>query len=74
MFQESDLVVLLHDIPEHGLPAGDLGTVVMVHGKGRGYEVEFATLGGETIDVITVRADEIRPVKKREIAHVGEVA
>jgi hypothetical protein len=31
---------------ECGLQAGDVGWVVMVHGGGAGYEVEFVTLAG----------------------------
>jgi hypothetical protein len=44
-----DSVVLLRDLPEHRLKAGDIGTVVLVHDGGAGYEVEFSTLAGETM-------------------------
>ena len=74
MFHESELVVLTRDLPERHLRAGDVGTIVMVHGNGTGYEVEFTTLSGQTIDVVTLRSDEVRPVGRREIAHVREVA
>lgn len=47
MIKELDSVVLTSDIPEYGLASGDIGTVVMVHAKGAGYEVEFATLDGD---------------------------
>jgi hypothetical protein len=40
---------------------------VYVHGEG--YEVEFFTLDGKTLDVITVLASQVRPVSSREIAH-----
>ncbi|MCC7447508.1 MAG: DUF4926 domain-containing protein, partial [Anaerolineae bacterium] len=49
MIEELDSVVLTVDLPEHSLVAGDIGTVVLVHGKGEGYEVEFVTLDGQTI-------------------------
>lgn len=52
-------VVLTHDIPEHGLKAGDLGTVVHVYDS-RGVEVEFGTVSGETTAVLTLKADEVR--------------
>jgi len=45
-FQEHDLVVLTVDIPEENLEQGDVGTVMLTHGAGAGYEVEFATLAG----------------------------
>jgi len=74
MIDELDCVVLTKDIPEHGLAAGDIGTVVMVHEAGRGFEVEFVTLDGETLAVASLSAAQIRPVAHREIAHARPVA
>jgi hypothetical protein len=71
---EYDLVVLTEDIPDEGLKAGDVGTVVLVHLAGAGFEVEFATLDGNTLAVVTVSARAVRPVGAREIAHVRRVA
>ena len=42
--KEDDLTVLTRDLPEEGLTAGDVGTVVHVHEGGRGYGVEFMTI------------------------------
>lgn len=58
MIRELDEVVLTCDLPEQQLAAEDIGTVV--HGEGRGYEVEFMTLDGETIAVSTLRTDQGR--------------
>ena len=74
MIRELDTVVLKGDLAEFGLTAGDVGTVVMVHEGGRGYEVEFVTLDGETIAVVTLDADRVRPIGPREIAHARRVA
>jgi Domain of unknown function (DUF4926) len=74
MSKELDLAVLTRDLPEKGLKAGDVGTVVLEHAEGRGFEVEFMTLAGETVAVVTVSADAVRPVAKDEIAHVRHVA
>jgi len=74
MIDEFDCVVLTADIPEHGLTAGDIGTVVMVHEAGRGFEVEFVALDGETLAVASLSAAQIRPVAHREIAHARPVA
>lgn len=74
MMQELDDVVLTCDLPELGLVAGDIGTVVLVHGEGRGYEVEFMTLDGETIAVSTLRADQVRQSHADEIAHARPIA
>ena len=67
--KELAAVVLPDDVPEHGLMAGDLGTVVLTHRGGEGYEVEFATLAGDTVAVVTLLASQVRPVRPDEIAH-----
>lgn len=74
MIEELASVVLTTNLPECGLQAGDIGTVVMVHQAGKGYTVEFLTLNGETVAVITVAADQIRPIRTNEIAHARELA
>lgn len=73
MISELERVVLTADLSEHRLEQGDVGTVVLVHGEGKGYEVEFASLSGETVAVISVTADQVRRVRKGEIAHVRMV-
>ena len=56
------------------LKTGDLGTVVMIHEGGQGYEVEFFNLHGETLSVKTLHSHQIRPVSKDEVAHVRKIA
>jgi hypothetical protein len=63
---ELDDVILTCDLPEHGLSAGDIGTA--------GYEVEFTSLDGETIAVVTLMASQVRPAQTGEIAHVRALA
>lgn len=70
MIQELDSVVLKQDIPELKLAKGDIGTVVLVHNNGEGYEVEFVTLGGDTIGVTTLFPKQIRMIRETEIANV----
>lgn len=74
LFPELERVVLRRDLPEARLEAGDVGTVVLTHVAGAGFEVEFATLAGETIAVVTVPAEDRRAVAPDEIAHVRRVA
>jgi hypothetical protein len=74
MIKELDSVVLTADMPEYGLKGGDIGTVVMVHRRGAGFEVEFVALDGETIAVATLPAGNIRPVGHGEIPHARRVA
>jgi len=74
MIREHDIVVLTQDMPEEGLTAGDAGTVVHVHTRDAGYEVEFMTLGGRTVAVVTVMATQLRSITCRDILHVRELA
>jgi hypothetical protein len=69
MIRELDNVVLECDLPQHGLKRGDLGTVVLVHDRGAGYEVEFTALDGETIAVVTLSNGQLREAGGGEIAH-----
>ena len=73
MIKEHDRIVLKAAIPDEGLEAGDVGTIVHVYGDGRAYEVEFTTLEGKTAAVVTVEAADVRPVKKREITHARQL-
>ncbi len=68
MIRELDSVVLTEDLLEHGLKRGDIGTVVLVHRDEAGYEVEFLTLDGETVAVISLTADQVRPIGRGEVA------
>ena len=70
MIKEHDCVVLTRDLVAEALKAGDIGTVVHIHGDGAGYEVEFMTLAGETVSVVTLLPDQLRSIARREIAHV----
>ena len=74
MIQEHDRIVLTAAIPAERLEAGDVGTVVHIYRDGAAYEVEFVTLAGKTIAVATVEAGQLRPVGKRDVNHVRELA
>ena len=73
MIREHDCVVLTQDLPDEGLQTGDIGTVVHIHQGGAGYEVEFMTLAGETVAIATLLPTQLRPIAKRDIAHVREL-
>jgi hypothetical protein len=74
MIQEHDCIVLTQDIPDGGLKAGDVGTVVHIHRDGAAYEVEFMTLTGRTLAVATVLPGQLRAVSARDVSHVRELA
>ncbi|MBM4338335.1 MAG: DUF4926 domain-containing protein [Deltaproteobacteria bacterium] len=73
MIKELDTIVLTTDLPEYGFERGNIGTVVLVHDNSKGYEVEFATLDGETMAVVSLFSSQVRPIGRREIAHVRPV-
>ena len=74
MIKDLDNVVLTIDLPQYGLTQGDIGTVVMIHTGGEGYEIEFMTLDGETLAITSLTANQVRPICHKEIAHVRLVA
>jgi hypothetical protein len=74
MIKEHDCVVLTENLPKEGLVAGDIGTVVHIHQGGAGYEVEFMTLAGVALAVATLLPSQLRPIARRDIAHVRELA
>jgi hypothetical protein len=56
--------ILTVDLPEHGLCAGDVGTVVERHvvtGREPGYSVEFFDMTGRTVAVVTLPGSDLRP-------------
>ncbi|MCS4199830.1 DUF4926 domain-containing protein [Salinibacter ruber] len=69
MIEEHDRVVLTTKEPDAGLEPGDVGTVVHVYSEGEAFEVEFVTLTGDTVAVLAIDRDEVRPVQSRELTH-----
>jgi hypothetical protein len=66
MLREHDLVVLKCDKKEWGLEAGATGTVVMVYPKGR-YLVEFVDEGGNTVALLDLTDEDVKPVRKKRV-------
>ena len=67
MIREHDLVILKKGKREWGLDAGAVGTVVMVYPKGGYYLVEFLDDSGNTVALLDLTDEEVRPVKKKRI-------
>lgn len=74
MIKEHDRIVLLIDLQPEGLLAGDVGTVVHIYNRGEAFEVEFMTLEGETVTVVTLPSSQVRAVGKRDITHARKLA
>ena len=54
-----DVVVLTHDLPAHGLRAGDLGAVVEFYGPDA-INVEFVAASGRTKALVTLQLQDVR--------------
>jgi hypothetical protein len=74
VIQELEAVALTQDLPEHGLERGDVGAVVLVHGNGLAYEVEFVGYDGSTLALLTLEAGQVRPLTSQDIPHVRSLA
>ena len=64
-----DIVVLVRDLPVHGLRAGDLGAIVEIYPPD-GLEVEFVTASGRTGALLTLKNDDVRPVADNDLVAV----
>jgi hypothetical protein len=61
--REYDLVRLRHPLPQHGLPEGAVGTILMAFEKPRrAYEVEFCAENGVTLALVTLDECDIEKV------------
>ena len=73
MLKEIDIVVLTEDVTVdmtgETMKAGNVGTIVYVHGEGEAYEVEFLAPDGNTVGLATVQASQVRPVVRYEFDH-----
>lgn len=71
-YKERDTVVLLRDLPEHSLRAGDLGAVVLVHSPDS-IEVEFIRASGQTQAIATLGVFDVRGVRDQDLIAVRQV-
>lgn len=71
---EHDRAVLTVDLPDHALIAGDIGYVVHIHGDHEAYELEVMTGDGHTHCIVTVDADQVRPVSSRDMVCVRQLS
>src|SRR5262249_29732910 len=72
MIQEFERITLTTDIPEYGLKAADIGTVVDITGD-KQYTIEFLTPDGETFAVVPVMPDQIRRLSHQKASFMAEV-
>ena len=77
-FEPFSRVALKIDVPNRGLRAGDIATIVESHsgraGQEQGYSLEIFNAIGDTVAVITVRESQIEALSANEILHVRPIA
>jgi len=72
MIKEHERVALLKNLADEGLRKGDVGTVIHIHRQGEAFEVEFMTLAGDTVSIVTLAASDVREVTGSDLTHVRE--
>ena len=68
-FKILDTVVLQRSLPEYDIQAGDIGAIVETY-EPDGIEVEFVTGSGKTQALVTLKADDVRPLCGTDILSV----
>lgn len=71
-FKILDTVVLLRDLPEHGLKAGDMGAVIVVHSPDA-LEVEFVAASGRTKALLTLQVSDVGGIRGSDMVAVRTV-
>lgn len=72
-FEKLECVVLAEDMVDHGLRAGDLGTVVEVY-PGGGLEVEFVRGSGVTQALLTLSERKVRKIDPHDLLTTRRLA
>ena len=76
--KEHGYAVLTRDVPEEGLRRGDVGVVVDIYrdaeGKAVGYTLETFTIEGESVAVVSVVADAVRPTTAADVTTARHIA
>ncbi|HET7231537.1 MAG TPA: DUF4926 domain-containing protein [Longimicrobium sp.] len=65
--RELDTVVLLRDLPDAGLRAGDMGAIVHLHSPDV-FEVEFVARSGHTVALRTLSISDVRAARDEDFA------
>jgi Domain of unknown function (DUF4926) len=72
-YEVLDTVVLVRDVPEHGLLAGDLGAVVEVYPPDT-LDVEFVTASGRTTALVALTTSDIRAIADTDLVSVRTIS
>jgi hypothetical protein len=73
MIQAFEQAILTVDLPSDGLMAGDVGTVVDITTNGKAATLEFFNFAGQTVAIVSVGIEQVRPVSANEVIHARTV-
>jgi len=73
MINEFERAALSVDLPEFGLMTGDVGTVVDITPNGAQVTLEFFNFAGDTVAVVPVSINQVRPLGAAEVMHSREM-
>lgn len=68
-----DVIVLGRDLPDVRLKRGDLGTIVEIYKPGV-FDIEFQTMDGRALAVVTLTDGDVRQAADDEILSVRRAA
>jgi hypothetical protein len=68
-----DTVVLVNDLPKHGLRACDLGAVVDIR-LPDALDVEFVTASGRATALVSLKASDVRAIADTDLVAVRSTA
>ena len=72
-YEPHDTVVLISDLPAHGLQSGDLGAVVDVRSPDT-LDVEFILASGGTTALVTLKTSDVRAIADTDVVAVRSIA
>ena len=73
-FQLLETVVATVDIPEDGILAGDVGTIIDIYLElAKAYEVEFLTANGAERALVTLAPDQFRRLTPADVLTTRQV-
>ncbi len=73
-FQLMETVVATVDIPEEGILAGDVGTIVDIYVElAKAYEVEFLTANGSERALITLAPNQFRRLTPADVLTTRQI-
>jgi hypothetical protein len=61
-----DVMALTENLPEYSLRRGEIGAVVECY-PGDAYEVEFVAQDGYTYALLTLRGDQLVPLRQKRV-------